>query len=62
MADDTQRELYCLVEGDQLAFRVTAYVDNDVEDLKKLVQMAKKRGSLRDVEPANLKLSKVSPL
>ena len=62
MTDDTQRELYCLVDGDQLPFRVTASVENDVEDLKKLVQMAKKRSSLRDVEPANLKLSKVTPL
>jgi hypothetical protein len=62
MADDTHREFYGLVEGDRLAFRVTASVDNDVDDLKKLVQLEKKRGSLRDVDPANLDLSKVTTL
>jgi hypothetical protein len=56
------RELYGLVEGDRLAFRVIASVDNDVEELKRLamVQLEKKRGSLRGVDDADLVLWKVS--
>jgi len=42
------------VEGDRLAFRVTASVDNDVKDLKTLVQLEKKRGSLYEVNAADL--------
>jgi len=61
MADDADRELYGLVEGDRVAFRVTASVDNDVEDLKQLVQM-KKKGSLRDVDAEDLILWKVITL
>jgi hypothetical protein len=62
MADDAHREFYGLVEGERLAFRVTASVDNDVEDLKKLVQLEKKRGSLHDIDAAALILWKVTTL
>jgi hypothetical protein len=62
MADDAHREFYGLVEGERLAFRVTASVDNDVEDMKKLVQLEKKRGPLRDIDAAALILWKVTTL
>jgi hypothetical protein len=49
------------VEGDRLAFRVTASVGNDIDDLKKLAMVQlEKRGSLRGVDDADLVLRKVS--
>lgn len=62
MANDEHRELYGLVDGDRLAFKVTASVHNDVGDLKILVQLVKKRGSLHGVDPTNMKLLKVPTL
>lgn len=62
MADDARRVFYGLVEGDHQVFKVTASVDNDTGDLKKLVQLEKKNGSLSNVDTAELILWKVSTL
>jgi regulator of extracellular matrix RemA (YlzA/DUF370 family) len=48
--DNRTRELYCLVENEDKAFKVIAVVDNDVADLKILVQQAKKNGTLRNTD------------
>jgi hypothetical protein len=60
MADDARRTLYCLVKCENVVLKVTAFVDNDIADLKKLVKQEKKNGTLRDADAANLVLFKVS--
>jgi regulator of extracellular matrix RemA (YlzA/DUF370 family) len=59
MDNHARRELYCIVENEDKAFKVIAVVDNDVADLKILVQQAKKNGTLRDADATDLVLFKV---
>ena len=59
MDNRARRELYCLVENEDKPFKVIAVVDNDVADLKILVQQAKKNGTLRDADATDLVLFKV---
>ena len=59
MHDDTPRVLRCIVEGDPAVFKVKVPVDNDVDDLKKLVHREKDKGILRDVNASDLALWKV---
>jgi hypothetical protein len=45
MADNARRTLYCLVKCENEVLKVTAFVDNDITDLKKLVKQEKKNGT-----------------
>jgi hypothetical protein len=60
MADDTIRTLWCLVEGESMVFEVTVSANASINRLKTLVQEKKDKGSLRDVNAADLVLLKVS--
>ena len=62
-ADGPRRALYCLVEDENVVFKVTAPVNNHcIEDLKNLVQQEKKNGTLRNVDTSDIILSKVNTL
>ena len=58
MADDEVRVLWCLIQGNSTVFKVTASVDVDVSDLKKLVQEEHKNGMLSTTDAADLELWK----
>jgi hypothetical protein len=60
MADSEFRVIYRLIRGDSKVFKVKASVNNDVIDLKALVQTERKYGALRDVNPADLRFWQVS--
>jgi hypothetical protein len=60
MVDSKSRVINCLTRVDNKVFRVEASIDNDLMDLKTLVQKERKYGALRDVDPANLMLWLVS--
>jgi len=57
---DSEFRISCLIQGDSEVFKVKASVDNDVMDLKALVQKQRKYGALRKVDPAELRFWKVS--
>jgi Crinkler effector protein N-terminal domain len=58
MPNNTVRVLRCLVAGDTTTFKVTATVDNDVDDLKELVH-EKGIDASKDILAKNLVLWKV---
>jgi Crinkler effector protein N-terminal domain len=60
MVDSKTRVICCLVRDDDKVFKVKASVNNDVMDLETLVKKARKKGALRDVDPADLRLWQVS--
>jgi len=60
MANATHRELWCLIKGDSIAFRVTPLGKAGIDDLKGLVREPCKNGILRDVDAKDLVLWKVS--
>jgi Crinkler effector protein N-terminal domain len=57
---DTFRVLRCLVWGDLTAFKVNVLLDNDVDDLRKLIHLEKDKGILRNINVSDLVLWKVS--
>jgi hypothetical protein len=53
-------KLSCLIEGEDIVFPVTTVCDDEVSDLKELIQSERARGSLKDIGPHTLELWKVS--
>src|ERR1700732_2977261 len=47
---DNDCTLWCLIEGESTPFKVTAPIDKDVADLKKLIRAEGERGSLGHVD------------
>jgi hypothetical protein len=60
IAGDTIHTLWCLVEGDSTVFEVAASANASINRLKVLVREKTDKGSLRDVNAADLVLLKVS--
>jgi hypothetical protein len=60
MANDTHRELWCLIKGDSTAFRVTPLGKASIDELKDLVWEKRKNSALRNVDATDLVLWKVS--
>jgi hypothetical protein len=52
--------LRCLIEREATVFTVEVSVNDEIGDLKKLIHKEKDKGSLRDVNAADLVLLKVS--
>jgi hypothetical protein len=57
--DQASRDLWCYVEGDIAAFKVTTPLNVDVDRLKKLIRGERQHVVLRDVDAADLVLWKV---
>ena len=51
MADDTVRELCCLVEDDPVVFAVSVSVTDSVMYLKRLIQKEQEISIFRDLDP-----------
>ena len=62
MADNKYRVICCVVQDDTSVFKVTASVDDDVADLKKLVYEQGIDTTINTVLAKNLNLWKVSVL
>lgn len=60
MADDSRRELWCLIKNNSTAFRVTPLCKASIDELKGLIWEKRKNGVLRDVDATDLVLWKVS--
>ena len=55
---DTPYKLWCLVEGEESPFSVTAHSNISVSELKEVIK-AKKENALQRVDASSLKLWKV---
>ena len=62
MADNRLRVICCVVQGDSGVFKVTASVDDDVTDLKKIVYQEGIDTTIHPVLAKNLTLWQVSVL
>ena len=62
MADNKFRVIWCIVQDDTAVFKVTASVDDDVADLKKLVYEQGINTTINTFLAKNLTLWKVSVL
>ena len=60
MTNDTHRDLWCCIKDDPNVFEVTALVDANIGQLKKLVWEQRKNGALQEIDAADLVLLKVS--
>jgi hypothetical protein len=58
----TMLRLKCLIQGEDIVFSVTPGCDDEVSDLKELIQSERALGSLKDVCPHALELWKVSAI
>ena len=54
--------LQCLIKGESIVFPVTVEQDDDVGELKEVVQSERALDSLKDVGPHTLELWKVSAI
>jgi hypothetical protein len=59
MTSDDKYKLTCLVEGDKNAFPIAISRDADIDQLAELIYEKRKKGLFRDIDPADLTLSKV---
>jgi Crinkler effector protein N-terminal domain len=59
MSGHELRTFWCLVDVDHIPFKITAPLDADVADMKKLIQEERKYDVLREVGPHTLILWKV---
>jgi hypothetical protein len=60
MSATSQYQLWCLIDGDPKAFKVTLAPIADVDDLKKLIYENGKAGILHGTDAKDLTLWKVS--
>jgi hypothetical protein len=60
LRNDSIRSLFCLIEGDNVPFRVDVEVDCEINQLKKDIHKEREKGAFRDVDAADLRLYKVS--